>query len=207
MNCPDWSRDDPCSRGGPAKAAALLAYKSAMYVAGAGQAITPSHCRDWHLKFFRSVVPLAYYAGNFRQIRPEMPCLNVEVRVNGCQGSPAQNAQADVTQLFLWFNREWSTLAGMWPSLAPKKRAVFAAILIGGLVGRFVQIHPFVNGNGRLSRLLWAFALTSAGVDPQVRIRLRPTVHSYSQAMAAAMGGDFTPVRAMVYRHLSAHQT
>lgn len=203
MTCPDWSHDAPSSRGGSSRSDAAVAYRNAMNCAGADQPITPEGCRDWHRTVFSSVVPVNYYAGNFRQSAPTIPCLAVDVEVGGLPGSHHATVIPDVERLCSDFNREWLALSREWHAYSASERSINAATVIGILIGRFVQIHPFLNGNGRISRIIWAFALRRAGVNPQVRIRLRPRGPAYGAAMAAAMKGDFREAQAMVLRHLA----
>jgi Fic family protein len=61
-------------------------------------------------------------------------------------------------------------------------------------VGRFIQIHPFLNGNGRISRLLanYFFIRYDLGIVPFTFIA-RPG-GDYGQAMNVCMTGDFAPL-------------
>src|SRR5208283_1002833 len=64
---------------------------------------------------------------------------------------------------------------------------------IAFVVGNFIQIHPFLNGNGRVSRLLASFLLLRFGMPPMQEYP-RPPDDAYESVNAAAMVGDFGPL-------------
>lgn len=74
--------------------------------------------------------------------------------------------------------------------------------VLGVSVGAFVRIHPFVNGNGRTSRLLWTTLLGRFGLPPQLSVLRRPGP-PYPHVMAAAMDQDYGPAVVMVLRALA----
>jgi Fic/DOC family len=53
----------------------------------------------------------------------------------------------------------------------------------------WVRIHPFVNGNGRIARLIGNALLVRYGLPPVLRLRPRPK-DDYIQAASRAMVGD-----------------
>ena len=152
---------------------------------------------------FSSHVPIGYYAGNFRQVNPSFPCLNCDVGVDGIPGSSPDCVGRDIALLFQELQRVTAGFQTAWPELAPEKRALHLAIILGYMVGRFIQIHPFLNGNGRISRLLWAWGLWRFGVPAQVRVRRHPENPTYNSIMAKAMRGDFNPLALFILSHLS----
>ncbi|MDA1050309.1 MAG: FAD-dependent oxidoreductase [Planctomycetota bacterium] len=79
-------------------------------------------------------------------------------------------------------------------------RAVGASIRNFGMI----QIHPFLNGNGRASRILWAWGLVRFGVPIQGRIHLRPDP-PYNDVMREAMRGNYGPLALQILQHLSVH--
>jgi hypothetical protein len=92
-----------------------------------------------------------------------------------------------------------------WPDMRPQERANRLALILATLIGRFIQIHPFLNGNGRISRLLWAWGLLRFGVPIQCRIHPRPQP-PYGDVMGAAMHGDFGPLALLILRHFAEHE-
>jgi fido (protein-threonine AMPylation protein) len=79
-----------------------------------------------------------------------------------------------------------------WPLLSDADRVKGLAQLIGVVIARFIHIHPFLNGNGRVSRLLWAVLLWRFGLPQQVSVVRHPG-GSYDSIMASAMKGDYAP--------------
>jgi Fic family protein len=65
----------------------------------------------------------------------------------------------------------------------------------------WVRIHPFGNGNGRMSRLIGNAILVRYGLPPVFRLRPRPE-GGYEEAAAAAMRGDHLPMTAYVINEL-----
>jgi Fic/DOC family protein len=78
------------------------------------------------------------------------------------------------------------------PSFA--KRIASNLQLASWAVGRFHQIHPFLNGNGRMSRLLanYFFVRYDLGFVP-FKTMARPH-GNYAVAMDACMSGNFVPL-------------
>jgi hypothetical protein len=59
---------------------------------------------------------------------------------------------------------------------------------------RWVEIHPFVNGNGRTARMWANWILVRYGVPAFVRLRPRPDLPEYGAAGRAALcRGEFEP--------------
>ena len=61
----------------------------------------------------------------------------------------------------------------------------------------FVKIHPFVDGNGRTSRMLMNYQLMSAGFLP-VSIAKENRLEYFDALEAYAVGGDLSPFAEMV---------
>jgi fido (protein-threonine AMPylation protein) len=159
-------------------------------------------CCAWHLTMFRQHVPLDYYAGNFRQVDTTRPCLGIDVWVAGVDGEHFARVPQEVATLFERLRKELNSLEYSWPELTPGQRVIRLSIVLGRVVGRFIQIHPFVNGNGRTSRLLWAWGLLRFGVPPQIRVRQHPEQPNYNSIMADAMRGDFNHLSLFILEHL-----
>ena len=107
-------------------------------------------------------------------------------------------------QLAATVRRDLIDLELNWPRLTPRDRALRLAINLANFVGGFIRIHPFVNGNGRVSRLLWRWSLHQFGVPPQIPVHPRPHP-PYPQIMAAAMHDDLRPFVQHVLQHLASH--
>ena len=200
--CPPWSSDGPETRDGSFRQSCANAYQAVQKNASKKIA-DAADCCGWHKIMFELQVPLDYYAGNFRQIDPSRPCLQINVQVGGIAGFTPDCVLAQVNTMFLNLRAELAKLESDWHKLSPDDRAKRLAIILGYLIGRFIQIHPFINGNGRTSRLLWAWGLLRFGVSPQVRVRQHPEHTSYNFVMAKAMQGDFNYLSLFILTHLT----
>ncbi|HEV2293399.1 MAG TPA: Fic family protein [Tepidisphaeraceae bacterium] len=120
-------------------------------------------------------------------------------------GSSYRVARAHIDQLFEAIRQQLGQLELRWAQLRPDQRAMQLATVVANLVGGFIQIHPFINGNGRTSRLLWRWALLRFGVPVQCCTHPRPA-QPYSQLMERAMHGEYRPLILYVLTHLKLHR-
>jgi fido (protein-threonine AMPylation protein) len=192
--CPDWSQPEsdrqlPSVAAGMATVTRFIEKKAASFVLHHGT------LRDWHFLVFKSVVPLTYYAGNFRCDNVARPCLGRAVQVGSHPGSPYQIVESEMTAYSSSLN-SFIQRTDMYFSAEPSfaKRVIGAMELAAWGVGRFVQIHPFLNGNGRVSRLLanYFFVRYGFGVTPFKNLT-RPG-GDYVAAMDSCMCGNFDPL-------------
>ncbi len=202
VNCPSWSSDGPASREGSFRKSCENAYR-AVEATALNKIADAQDCQDWHYTMFSSHVPLDYYAGNFRQVDASRPCLQVNVEVEGVAGESPECVPLEVNNVFDLLRRNLASLERLWPQLTAAERARRLAIVLGTVIGRFIQIHPFINGNGRTSRLLWAWGLMRFGIPPQIRIRQHPENPKYDFVMAKAMQGDFDHLSLFILGHLT----
>ena len=196
-NCPNWGDSIP----DPSRDQVAASYRNAIATAQS-KTIELDDVKNWHKSLFEEVVPVSYYAGNFRQDDLQRPCLGVDVRVGAHPGISFRHVVGHLEILFSQIRTSISKMELSWATLSPVDRAFQIAVIICELIGKFIQIHPFINGNGRLSRLIWAVALVRFGVSPQYRIHPRP-FQPYGRIMESCMQGDFRPVQLCVLQHLS----
>jgi fido (protein-threonine AMPylation protein) len=152
---------------------------------------------SWHETIFRGLPPIDYYAGNMRGEYRDMPCLAANVEVGGVHGSDFKAVTLDITKLDKLVEAFMAEIqkridGGMvGPALAE-----FIIECTAIVVARFIQIHPYLNGNGRMSRLIanallfrFGFGINNVRFDP------RPDA-PYATAAAYAMRGrtDFMKV-------------
>ncbi len=190
--CPDWSDDDAERETPIFKAAVKKAYRN--LEAGAAKfVIGNDDLRQWHTTLFTDIVPLYYYAGNYRQDSFAKPCLAGGVNVGSLKGISALQVPAAMDQLMTRVRALVVDFELRWEEKTQRERAVFISNFIGWFVANFVRIHPFVNGNGRTSRLIWTWGILRYGLPAQCRIRLRPDP-PYESLMKAAMKGDHAPL-------------
>ena len=161
--------------------------------------------RSWHEGMFRSVVPLPYYAGNFRQHDLNRICLGTDVAVGGVGAASFRRVSQLMAQLETELHDHLVGIDLSWSQLAGPEKLRRVATVVGAAIGRFIQIHPFINGNGRTSRLLWAALLARMGLPVDMAVVRRPA-GPYASAMAAAMTGNLAPAVLMVFSGIAKMQ-
>lgn len=168
-----------------------------IYRAAAGHILLHTDLKEWHGRIFKGVVPIPYYAGHYRCNDPKFPCLATDVLIGGHRGAP----YADVPRLMHEHSlemqeaiRRTDKYISSNPTYANRVRAVVQLAAL--YAGRFIQIHPFLNGNGRMSRLTSNYVFGRYGYPAAYFLPYpRPTAAGdYETATAACMVGDFNPL-------------
>ena len=106
--------------------------------------------------------------------------------------------------LLFAFKKKIQQIEFAWDELSSRERAMHVATHAAYLIGQFIRIHPFINGNGRISRVIWAWCLARFGVPLQCRISTRP-VEPYARLMGEAMRGNSQPLALRILAHLERH--
>jgi len=202
-SCPAWTGDIPQALIPQFKTLVGQVHQDILRFA-ARQLITSDELKQWHSQLFSAFVPLDYYAGNYRGVERTKPCLAMNVSVGPNPGLHYILVRSYLSGSLDSFCDQCSLLEIRWPHLTPPDRAILLATITANLVGSFILVHPFINGNGRVSRLLWRWTLMRFGVPPQCCTHPRPNP-PYSQVMAAAMHGDYRPLAMYVLQHLAQH--
>ncbi len=201
--CPKWEQDIPSQRVAEF-ISLLMAIQQELLASAARSLIDYNDVRRWHQFLFRNFVPVDYYAGNWRGVDKSRPCLQENVSVEGISGSHFRVVHRHMFALFHAVRLQLSQLELAWEMLQPPERALRLAIIVANFVGGFIQIHPFLNGNGRTSRLIWRWCLLRFGVPIQCCVHPRP-LPPYGGLMRDAMRGDYRPLTLYVLDHLSDH--
>ncbi|HEX2203561.1 MAG TPA: Fic family protein, partial [Longimicrobium sp.] len=195
----EWPRWEDGRYGPPERAEALArrAEETRAAVArGEGPSFAEAPTRalcHWHASLFRGTAPLAAYEGGLRGDAAE-PCLARNVRVGGQHGVPWERMgetmdafDARVRALVADVDARVAAGAGDAAEAAVEAAAWVAA--------RVVAIHPFIDGNGRMSRLVAAWLLARWGLDAAV-VPLTPSPPPpYRDTGRAAMNGDHLDLR------------
>jgi fido (protein-threonine AMPylation protein) len=200
--CPKWTADVPKEYLSNFRRRLGDVYQAILEESAAGH-LDAGQPRRWHAHLFSEIVPLPCYAGNYRSDIGH-PCLACDVEVAGVRGAPFAQTSSAVQLLADQAKRHATDLELEWSSLPATERCFRVAVLIANLVGIFIRIHPFVNGNGRTSRLIWRYGLFRFGVPIQVYTHPRPP-QPYDDLMAAAMAGDIKPLILYVLQHLQSN--
>jgi hypothetical protein len=156
----------------------------------------------WHAEILEGLdVPNPAYVGTFRG---EPPLEHIGVRVGHCWGAPP-GVVADAVQEFI------ADLMGTLAKLdevipvrsIPESGDALEAVLTTAALAhaKWIEIHPFANGNGRTARLWANWVLTRYGIPPFVRLRPRPEGATYAAAARRALcEGDYEPTIALFFQ-------
>ena len=197
LSCPEWTNDqEPFDKLDSIVKAAAAIYEFILRQNLKKYLLNHGDLKTWHGKLFKDVVPVPYYAGNYRSADPRHPCLNVDNEVAGVPGAPFQEVPKRMAQFsekmesaILETDKFVATTKS--PELRLKAAAQLAAFAAGGII----QIHPFLNGNGRIARLTANFFFNRYGFRMPFYVD-RPSVGTeYATACSAAMvSSDFGPL-------------
>ena len=116
-------------------------------------ALDENHIRQLHQLLLKYSSKDARHRGEYKKLPNDVAAFDAEGKNMGVVFETATpfDTPRMMTELVEWFNRE--TRAGRHHIL----------ILIAVFVVRFLAIHPFQDGNGRLSRILTTLCLLKAG--------------------------------------------
>jgi hypothetical protein len=214
---PNWSDDDPAdSQGILTNVAQALGDASQM--AATRTTPTADDLRRWHtIVFAGCIVPSPSYAGGFRG-DAHVDLVDYEVGVGPtmpdswpeCMGVWARLVDGEMTTLATQLTNALGLLdgavpVGQYPTTVDDLDEVVSVVAI--VHGELVRIHPFVNGNGRIARLLAAHISLRYGLPAFVRLKPRPGDVAYARAAKRSMGrppafsGDHSEAVA-VFTHL-----
>ncbi|CAA6804889.1 MAG: Cell filamentation protein Fic [uncultured Sulfurovum sp.] len=110
---------------------------------------------------------------------------NVNVLISGATHRPPTNIEvpSQMEAFITWYKNEAQTLH-------PIERACHVHV-------DFVGIHPFIDGNGRISRLLMNFELMKSGFPPVV-LKVENRLAYYDALDKAHTLGDYEPFTTLV---------
>lgn len=196
LPCPPWDNNNE-SGALESIVSGLAAFQKFAARNAKSHILTHGDIKTWHQNIFQKAVPVPYYAGHFRSDDAKHPCLAVNVTVGA--GGPSGAPYSDVPGLMRALSDDMQTLTSQTDEYISKKptpsdRARAAIQLAALYVGRFIRIHPFINGNGRMSRAIANYFFERYGYPaPHYELFPRPGP-AYSSAAAASMQGDFVPL-------------
>jgi len=100
LSCPEWkNEEEPFDKLDSLVRAAAAIYDFILRHNQKKNLLNHGHLKTWHAKLFKDVVPVPYYAGNYRSADPRHPCLNVDNEVAGVPGAPFQDVPRRMAQL------------------------------------------------------------------------------------------------------------
>jgi fido (protein-threonine AMPylation protein) len=198
LPCPEWTAEDSGKLPDIAQAASsivnfIVRQSLKRYILGHGD------LKVWHRELFNKVVPVRYYAGNYRGIHAGRPCLDFQVRVGPNLGTPPDKVEEEMKKFSVELETNTRATDEFVDRGAPPiSRLQAAAHLAAFAGGSVIQIHPFLNGNGRVARFTMNFFLYRYLGKMYLTLN-RPPEYDYAQASAVAMAdGNFT----LLYQYL-----
>ncbi|MDD5200954.1 MAG: Fic family protein [Terrimicrobiaceae bacterium] len=195
---PDWDEDSPQLRRN-----LLALLRRIRDEAETRVEFSLSMVREWQTSVMEGLtVPEPAMVGHFRG---ERGLKGVEVSIGGSPGTPSAEVPQAVRAFVRTLKRVLARLDGLIPAGSELDTDQLAAVLevCAWAHARWIQIHPFANGNGRTARLLANSIAMRYGLPPFVRLRPRPN-HGYEAAGQAAMSGNWRPMVAAFHRMLRA---
>lgn len=194
----DWDADGPQLEANLIEVGRLAAEH-----AQARRALLATDLKAWHRVVMRGLsiddapalgVRRRDLMGRFRG----PPALaEIEVQVGGRWGVPSQHVTSECDSFLEVANALLRALDLRLPRVQLDGLDPDAVLAVAEasawMHAELVRIHPFVNGNGRMSRLLCNAVLVRYRLAPVLRLRPRPG-GGYASACAAAMRGDHSPM-------------
>ncbi len=136
-----------------------------------GKPLNENIVKDIHALLMENILPGGIYR-------------NVEVRISGAQHKPPAPSEM------------YRQVKEFYVDL-PYKAEMNAIELAAWTHAEFVKIHPFVDGNGRTSRMIMNYQLMAVGFLP-VSIAKENRLPYFEALEAYAVGGDLKPFAEMI---------
>lgn len=159
--------------------------------------------RSLHAQMFIGLTPPGhdYYAGNYRG-DPNFRCLTdyeVTIQGNPIVGHPANVVSvslADFANSIDLYIHECDLIAPLNEQVMGRADKIARTVYIAvALFSYFLEIHPFANGNGHISRFLLLLALARYGIYPiRWPIHPRPQDPPYSMLIHQFQNGNREPL-------------
>ena len=158
---------------------------------------TLKRMREWHTVMMQGLdAENPDYVGRFRG-EPGFAALAEDVEIAGVLGTYSDVA----AEVQIFESRVQAAVAAL-DALYPDAHALDddgrdAVIELAAYAhAEWVRIHPFINGNGRTSRIWSNLIMMRYGMPPVLSMRPRPAGGGYSDAASACMSGDPAPLAA-----------
>jgi len=153
--------------------------------------LTEAHIRGLHYQLLRYYLPASQYIGNYKTSPNKVISVNHETGQRLTVLNPADPGvinETAMTDLVSWYNETFPE--SPWPLLVAIE-----------FVFRFLAIHPFQDGNGRLGRALFLLALLHSddvylrGITPLIAIdrQIERKKSLYYTVLHQCSNGNFSP--------------
>ena len=170
--------------------------------------VTPTlkRMREWHTVMMRGLdAEDPTYIGRFRGT-PGFPALAADVEIAGILGTRYADVGAEARAFESKVQAAVAALDALYPTPADLDDDGREAVmeLAAYAHGEWVRIHPFINGNGRTSRIWANLLMQRYGMPPVFALRPRPAGQAYADAASACMNGDWAPLAASIRKSCDA---
>ena len=192
---PHWDADSPTLL-------ANLALIDAAVHDDAVRRVTPTlkRMREWHTVMMQGLdAEDPAYVGRFRGT-PGYPALAEDVEIAGILGTPYANVNVEVQAFESRVRAVVAALDAMYPTPEALDDDGSKAVieLAAYAHAEWVRIHPFINGNGRTSRIWANLIMQRYGMPPVLAMRPRPSGRDYAGSASACMNRDWAPLAAYI---------
>lgn len=192
---PHWDANSPTLR-------ANLALIDVAVHDDAARRVTPTleRMREWHTAMMQGLdAEDPAYVGRFRGT-PGFSALAADVQIAGILGTPYADVDTEARAFESRVQAAVAALDAMYPTPAALDDDGREAVieLAAYAHGEWVRIHPFVNGNGRTSRIWANLIMQRYGMPPVLALRPRPSGRDYAGAASACMNRDQAPLAAYI---------
>ena len=200
--CPEWEYKDVAGSGDvlAKRAEGILVSLHASSRSSGPAAIEDT--RPLHGRYFADLTPpfLPYFAGHYRG--EDFMCLRdyeVSIAMNPLVGHVAGSVPIEMREFRNELFAALSNLDFVW---AVNERVVTKAMkfrrlaeTIALLFAKFLEIHPYANGNGHMARFMALWIFSRYGIHPRAfPLHGRPPDPPYSLAIRAYQQGNLSPL-------------
>jgi len=115
------------------------------------------------------------------------------------EGAPFELVPKLMDELIKAHNQALDEALKATGEISHDERLLNCCEVVKHLVGNFIAIHPFIDGNGTVSRILWAMVMERLGFKSVFQVVPRPKSEHYAAIMNSAMRKDFSPISDYIY--------
>lgn len=201
-NCDNW--DYSTHPGAPTVQAYCKQFLDELQADPASKADALQDTRRYHQAMFQKVTPPAcpHLAGNYRGA-PLAHLQDCRIYFGTQEGSPPPAVpvamdffHADLDEALRALDRQFAATTS---PLSASARLVLVAQLVAAALVRFLTVHPYMNGNGHMARMLVWVALTRFNVWP-VKWSLHASPPGYAELIDAYRRGHKPPLERFILR-------
>lgn len=178
----------------------LLTSEKNLFARLAAQTEVDSHSicdtRDIHNEMFIQLIP--FFAGKYRGESG----VNYSVTFGGIMGCPYQLVKQNMDALAPAIRKLIEDFDRNVASYDEFTKFYNLSLIASWIVEKFIKIHPYVNGNGHISRyIIAALFIPNQYCSKNWSIHYHPiSDKDYEDSMCAALKNDYSPLRNLLMR-------